>query len=87
MRWPLREEELPRGYRLTRSHGGVLAFDSLVGARLESGGFGPELVTPDELPKPVNDLRIQCRLNGESMQDSNTGQHIFQLFRLRDGTC
>jgi len=42
VRWPLREEELPRGYRLTRSHGGVLAFDSLVGARLESGGFGPE---------------------------------------------
>ena len=44
-----------------------------------SGGFGPELVTPDELPKPVNDLRIQCRLNGESMQDSNTGQHIFDV--------
>ncbi|MFP6749932.1 MAG: fumarylacetoacetate hydrolase family protein [Alphaproteobacteria bacterium] len=44
-----------------------------------SGGFGPELVTPDELPKSVDNLRIQCRLNGESMQDSNTGQHIFDV--------
>ena len=44
-----------------------------------SGGFGPELVTPDELPKAVDDLRIQCRLNGETLQDSNTKQHIFDI--------
>ncbi|SVA36020.1 uncharacterized protein METZ01_LOCUS88874 [marine metagenome] len=44
-----------------------------------SGGFGPELVTPDELPKSVDNLRIQCRLNGETLQDSNTEQHIFDV--------
>ena len=44
-----------------------------------SGGFGPDMVTPDELPKSVDNLRIQCRLNGETMQDSNTGQHIFDV--------
>ncbi len=44
-----------------------------------SGGFGPELVTPDELPDGVDDLRIQCRLNGETLQDSSTKQHIFDV--------
>ncbi len=44
-----------------------------------SGGFGPDLVTPDELPKSVDNLRIQCRLNGETLQDSNTNQHIFDV--------
>ena len=44
-----------------------------------SGGFGPELITPDELPKSVDNLRIQCRLNGETLQDSNTEQHIFDV--------
>ena len=44
-----------------------------------SGGFGPELVTPDELPKSVDSLRIQCRLNGNTLQDSNTDQHIFDV--------
>ena len=44
-----------------------------------SGGFGPEMVTPDELPNGVGDLRIQCRLNGETMQDSSTKQHIFDV--------
>ena len=44
-----------------------------------SGGFGPELVTPDELPKSVDNLRIQCRLNGNTLQDSNTDQHIFDV--------
>ncbi|MDP6872591.1 MAG: fumarylacetoacetate hydrolase family protein [Alphaproteobacteria bacterium] len=44
-----------------------------------SGGFGPELVTPDELPNGVDDLRIQCRLNGETLQDSSTKQHIFDV--------
>ncbi|MDP6345696.1 MAG: fumarylacetoacetate hydrolase family protein [Alphaproteobacteria bacterium] len=44
-----------------------------------SGGFGPELVTPDELPAGGAGLRIQCRLNGETMQDSSTDQHIFDV--------
>jgi len=37
---------------------------------------GPALVTADEVGDPHN-LRIQLRLNGETMQDSNTNQLIF----------
>lgn len=44
-----------------------------------TGGFGPELVTPDELPAGANGLAIACRLNGETMQDSSTDQHIFDV--------
>ena len=32
---------------------------------------GPELVSPDEVPDPHN-LGIRLRLNGQTMQDSNT---------------
>lgn len=42
---------------------------------------GPMLVTPDEIPDPHN-LRIQLRLNGETMQDSNTNQLIFKTDEL-----
>lgn len=44
-----------------------------------SGGFGPALVTADELPPGAAGLRIACRLNGETLQDSNTDQHIFDV--------
>ncbi len=37
-----------------------------------TGGFGPWLVTPDELPPAADGLRIQSRLNGQVMQDANT---------------
>lgn len=37
---------------------------------------GPELVTADELPDP-HSLPIRLRLNGQTMQDSNTKQLIF----------
>ncbi len=37
-----------------------------------TGGFGPWLVTPDELPPAADGLRIQSRLNGQIMQDANT---------------
>jgi 2-keto-4-pentenoate hydratase/2-oxohepta-3-ene-1,7-dioic acid hydratase in catechol pathway len=40
--------------------------------------MGPALVTPDELPDPHH-LRIQCRVNGQTMQDSNTEQMIFNV--------
>ncbi|OHB82747.1 MAG: fumarylacetoacetate hydrolase [Planctomycetes bacterium RBG_16_64_12] len=43
--------------------------------------FGPALVTADEIPDPGN-LRIQLRLNGRSMQDSNTSQLIFPIAEL-----
>ena len=42
-----------------------------------TGGFGPTLVTADELPAGATDLKIQCRLNGEVMQSANTTDMIW----------
>ncbi|HEX3997474.1 MAG TPA: fumarylacetoacetate hydrolase family protein [Pirellulales bacterium] len=53
------------------------------------GPFGPELVTADEIPDP-GDLRIQLRLNGQTMQDSSTRQLIFsvaELIAYLSGVC
>lgn len=47
-----------------------------------SGSFGPEFVTADELPAGAKGLRIQCRLNGELMQDANTKDMIFDVATL-----
>ncbi len=40
--------------------------------------LGPKLVTRDEIPNP-NSLRISTLLNGERVQDSNTGDMIFDI--------
>jgi acylpyruvate hydrolase len=42
-----------------------------------TGPFGPVLVTADELPAGATDLRIQARLNGQTMQDANTRDMIW----------
>ena len=42
---------------------------------------GPELVTPDEVGDPQS-LGIRLRLNGQTMQDSNTAQLIFGVDEL-----
>ena len=47
-----------------------------------SGGFGPEFVTADELPPGAAGLRIQCRLNGQVLQDANTRDMIFDVATL-----
>ena len=47
-----------------------------------TGGFGPELVTPDELPAGASGLRLVSRLNGTVMQDSNTADMIFDVATL-----
>ena len=44
-----------------------------------TGGFGPMLVTADELPPGATGLRIQSRLNGQVMQDANTSDMIFPV--------
>jgi acylpyruvate hydrolase len=44
-----------------------------------TGGFGPVLVTADELPPGATGLHIQGRLNGEVMQDANTSDMIFSV--------
>ena len=43
--------------------------------------IGPYLVTADEIPNPES-LSVKLRLNGETMQDSNTTQLIFGIDRL-----
>jgi 2-keto-4-pentenoate hydratase/2-oxohepta-3-ene-1,7-dioic acid hydratase in catechol pathway len=58
--------------------------------------MGPALVTPDEVGDPHN-LAIRAVLNGRVMQDSNTGNMIFncyylvsylsQVFTLQPGDC
>lgn len=40
--------------------------------------LGQHIVTKDEIPNPHN-LRISCRVNGETLQDSNTGEMIFDI--------
>ncbi len=42
---------------------------------------GPYLVTPDEVPD-LGNLAIQCKVNGETRQDSNTSQLIFGVADL-----
>jgi 2-keto-4-pentenoate hydratase/2-oxohepta-3-ene-1,7-dioic acid hydratase in catechol pathway len=44
-----------------------------------TGGFGPDFVTADELPAGATGLRIQSRLNGQILQDSNTDKMIFSV--------
>lgn len=46
-----------------------------------TGGFGPALVTADELPPGATGLRIQSRLNGQVMQDANTTDMVFGVAR------
>ena len=47
-----------------------------------SGSFGPEFVTADELPPGGTGLRIQCRLNGQVMQNASTSDMIFDVATL-----
>lgn len=45
-----------------------------------TGGFGPDFVTPDELPRSVEaGLRIETRLNGRTMQSASTADLIFDV--------
>jgi acylpyruvate hydrolase len=44
-----------------------------------TGGFGPVLVTADELPPGAVGLKIRGRLNGQVMQDANTSDMIFSV--------
>ena len=48
----------------------------------KTGAFGPALVTPDGLPEAMHGVRIQTRLNGETMQDASTSDLIFPVRRL-----
>jgi 2-keto-4-pentenoate hydratase/2-oxohepta-3-ene-1,7-dioic acid hydratase in catechol pathway len=47
----------------------------------QTGGFGPWLVTADEIPDPQT-LELTTRLNGEIMQHTNTSDMIFDVRKL-----
>ena len=44
-----------------------------------TGGFGPWMVTADELPDAGKGLKIQSRLNGTVMQSDNTDNMMFPV--------
>jgi len=44
------------------------------------GPVGPRIVLSEEIGNP-QDLRIQCRLNGKTVQDANTSMMIFPVAR------
>ena len=44
-----------------------------------TGGFGPWVVTADELPAGAEGLRNQSRLNGQVMQDANTHDFLWNV--------
>jgi acylpyruvate hydrolase len=45
----------------------------------KTGGFGPIVVTPDELPSGASGLKIQTRVNGETRQSNNTSNMTFSV--------
>ena len=47
-----------------------------------TGGFGPWLVTADELPEAAKGLKIQSRLNGAVMQFDNTDNMMFPIVEM-----
>jgi acylpyruvate hydrolase len=44
-----------------------------------TGGFGPWMVTADEVPAGGKGLKIQTRLNGQVMQSDNTDNMMFPI--------
>ena len=44
-----------------------------------TGPFGPVFVTADELPAGAKGLNIECRLNGQTVQSSNTDMMMFPV--------
>jgi len=44
-----------------------------------TGPIGPVFVTADELPNGAKGLKIECRLNGETVQSSNTDMMMFPV--------
>ncbi|TFL14708.1 FAA hydrolase family protein [Pusillimonas caeni] len=47
-----------------------------------TGGFGPDLVTADELPAGAKGLKIETRLNGKVVQSATTSDMIFDVATL-----
>ncbi|MEM6498060.1 MAG: fumarylacetoacetate hydrolase family protein [Pseudomonadota bacterium] len=47
-----------------------------------TGPLGPHIVTAEELPAGASGLRIMTRVNGNTMQDSNTSDMIFSTAKI-----
>ena len=47
-----------------------------------TGGFGPVVVTSDELPPGAHGLKIETRLNGDIVQSGNTADMVFGVAAL-----
>ena len=47
-----------------------------------TGAFGPEFVTADELPAGATGLQLRTRLNGQVLQNANTRDMIFDVATL-----
>jgi acylpyruvate hydrolase len=47
-----------------------------------TGGFGPWLVTADELPDAAKGLKLETRLNGNVMQSDNTNNMMFPVVEM-----
>lgn len=47
-----------------------------------TGGFGPDLITADELPPGARGLHLETRLNGRVVQSANTSDLIFDVATL-----
>lgn len=47
-----------------------------------TGAFGPWLVTADELPPGAAGLRLETRLNGQTVQSANTSDMVFDVASL-----
>src|SRR6478609_8144358 len=47
-----------------------------------TGAFGPDLITPDELPAGVKGLLLETRVNGEVVQSANTDEMVFDVASL-----
>ncbi len=45
----------------------------------QTGSYGPWVVTADELPRAGKGLKIETRLNGSTMQSSNTDHFMFPV--------
>lgn len=47
-----------------------------------TGAFGPDLITPDELPAGIRGLQLETRVNGEVVQSANTDEMVFDVASL-----
>ena len=47
-----------------------------------TGGFGPWMVSADELPPGAKGLKLETRLNGKVMQSDNTANMMFPVVEM-----